>query len=111
MTSAELRLQVESGPYGDIFRARLALDEEKCTVDPTEAPEGFYAVPKKDLPHDRGNLCWQCDYRPQCGAMAGNRGNCSSAIVIGLDGIPFFRNDGVSVVFKALKTSTSGRAA
>lgn len=110
MTAGLLRLQIEAGPYGDIFRARLALDEEKCTVDPTEAPEGFYAVPKKDLPHDRGNLCRQCDYRPQCGAMSGSRGNCSSEVVMKEDGSIFFRKDGVSVVFKALEAAMPGRA-
>ena len=34
--------------------------------DATDAPQGYSATPKADLPHDQGSLCRFCDWRAAC---------------------------------------------
>jgi len=67
-------------------------------VDPTEAPDGFYAIPKSEarteIPGE--NLCRACDYRPQCNGLV----RCMSYEVITCSGETLSRADGCSVVFK-----------
>lgn len=78
-------------------------DDQKC--DPTEAPAGYYAVPKAGVSPDGSNICRQCDWRPTCQDPAtdflapGHR--CMGyAIVAVRDGKTYQRNDQCSVVFK-----------
>lgn len=66
-------------------------------LDPTEAPEGFYAVLKAEAkPADGSNICRACDWRKACQDDAtdfsapGNR--CMSHA----------RKDGAAVLFKRL---------
>jgi hypothetical protein len=73
--------------------------------NPNEAPEGYYAVPKKSLDHDSGNLCRQCDWRTTCNdphtdlLAYGHR--CMGHAIIALrDGKTYQREDKCSVVFK-----------
>lgn len=74
-------------------------------VDPTEAPDGFYAVPKRDVATEAlGNICRACDWRPECQKaetdLAKPHHRCMSAGVITADGRTVERSDGCSVVFK-----------
>lgn len=83
----------------------LLPDSETC--DPTEAPAGFYAVPKSTLRHDGSNLCRQCDWRPTCqdprtDFLAHGHRCMSTAIVGTRDGQTYRRNDRCSVAFKAV---------
>ena len=74
--------------------------------DPSEAPNGFYAVPKSSVNAAQvGNFCNACDWRAQCNDPAtdllayGHR--CMSYAVIALrDGKTYQRKDECSVVFK-----------
>ena len=60
-------------------------------IDPTEAPEGYYAVSKKSV--DTGvNFCRHCDWRPNCD---GTVRCCDYELANGMK-----RKDGCSVVFK-----------
>lgn len=82
-----------------------AADSERC--DPTEAPAGFYAMPKAALPMNQGNLCRQCDWRPECNhpstdLLAFGHRCMSNAVVATRDGRTYRRNDRCSVVFKRI---------
>ena len=74
------------------------------TLNPNEAPEGFYAVLKSSLPQDQGNLCRQCDWRDQCCTPAMNprepAHRCMGYEVVLADGALVCREDRCSVVFK-----------
>jgi hypothetical protein len=89
----------------------MVCDEAMCNLpesdrcDPTEAPEGFYAMSLLSCRKDRGNLCRQCDWRKQCNDPAtdllayGHR--CKSVGVVATrDGKHYRRNDRCAVVFK-----------
>lgn len=74
-------------------------------VDPDEAPHGYYAVPKSDVPHDKGNLCQFCDWRPVCQRddtdFHDHNHRCMPHVVVSATtGELLTRFDGVSVVFK-----------
>lgn len=79
---------------------------ERC--DPTEAPAGYYAVPKAQAkPADDSNICGACDWRPKCQDpstdMLTHGHRCMSyPIRADRDGKTYQRNDRASVVFKAL---------
>lgn len=76
------------------------------TCDPTEAPAGYYAVPKASAKPPLGvNICRACDWRSACQSPAtdllapGHR--CMSYPVVAFsDGRTYQRQDGCSVVFK-----------
>lgn len=90
----------------------VALLPESDECDATEAPAGFYAVPKATLPKDRGNLCRQCDWRSTCqdpatDLLAPGHRCMSHAIRAIRDGKTYRRNDRCSVVFKRLPQSSS----
>ena len=75
------------------------------TLNPSEAPEGFYAVLKSSLAQDQGNLCRQCDWREHCCTDAMDRYNpdhrCMDyETVLIADGTLIQRTDKCSVVFK-----------
>ena len=65
--------------------------------DPTEAPAGYRAVPKADMPHDQGNLCQFCDWRPTCQDPA------TDFTAPGHLCMAYQRRDGVGSVFKKVK--------
>lgn len=72
--------------------------------DPTEAPEGYYAVLKSPRPGG-DNICRSCDWRPTCQdpttdfTKPGHR--CFAyAITSSRTGEVLQRKDGCSVVFK-----------
>jgi hypothetical protein len=73
-------------------------------LDPNEAPEGYYAVLKSSVPHDQGNLCRFCDWRPVCGQedtdLTKHNHRCMGYAVVTPDGRTIERRDGCSVVFK-----------
>ncbi len=76
------------------------MNEQSITVDPTEAPAGYYAVLKSQVKTEAlGNICRACDWRPDC---SGRTFRCMSFEVITPDGLRLKRNDGCSVVFKKL---------
>lgn len=73
--------------------------------NPNEAPVGFYAVRKVSLRQEDGNLCRQCEWRPQCNdpktdpLAYGHR--CMSYPVVAIrDGKTYQREDKSSVAFK-----------
>lgn len=76
--------------------------------DPTNAPPGYYAFPKANVPHDQGNLCRFCDWRPECQRSSDaddrlcEKYHCSSREVINRDGETIGRPDKTCVVFKRL---------
>ncbi|MGL5002120.1 MAG: hypothetical protein ACRDAM_04210, partial [Casimicrobium sp.] len=77
-------------------------------LDPNEAPEGFYAVPKSDVVAESlGNICRACDWRSACN---GFEHRCMPYTVISAsDGRELKRQDGCSVVFKRrLKDDLTG---
>lgn len=76
-------------------------------VDPSEAPNGYYAVLKSSVVTAKlGNICRACDWRSECQKTDTDFG-CSShrcmdyPVVLASDGRTISRNDGCSVVFKA----------
>lgn len=75
-------------------------------INPSEAPAGYYAVPKM-APPDGGNICRNCDWRPECQkpetdlTLPGHR--CMGYAVIRPDGREIKRQDGCSVMFKRLE--------
>lgn len=88
-------------PPGEAY----APDSETC--DTTEAPAGFRAMPKASLRKDQGNLCRQCDWRPECNSpstdlLAFGHRCMSNAVVANRDGKTYRRNDRCSVVFKRI---------
>jgi hypothetical protein len=83
----------------------------RIPFDPTNAPPGFYAVPKAELRKDQGNLCRQCDWRPEC-QRSGDEDDrlcekypCMGYEVINRDGQTICRPDKTSVVYKRLPLS------
>lgn len=78
--------------------------------DPTNAPPGYVAVPKADVPHDKGNLCRFCDWRPECQRSSDEDDRlcekypCAGYEVINRDGHTIGRPDKTSVVFKLSPT-------
>jgi hypothetical protein len=76
--------------------------------DSTDAPPGYFAVPKADVPHDKGNLCRFCDWRPKCQRSSDEDDRlcekypCAGYEVINRDGQTLGRPDKTSVVFKRL---------
>ena len=76
--------------------------------DPTNAPPGFRAVPKADIPHDQGNLCQFCDWRPECQRNSdednrlNERYHCTGYEVVNRDGQTIGRPDKTSVVYRRL---------
>lgn len=82
---------------------------EEPRVDPTEAPAGYYAIPKAVAKVGDENICRQCDWRGPCNdpttdlLAPGHR--CMAVPVVALrDGKTYQRNDGVGVVFKKKET-------
>ncbi len=80
------------------------------TLDPNEAPTGFYAVLKSDFTNPTGdypNICTHCDWRKQCCDpktdlhLSAHR--CMSAPSVTANGDTVERNDGCSVVFKRIE--------
>lgn len=67
------------------------------TLNPNEAPQGFYAVLKSSIPESVGNKCRACDFRANCDAI-NNR--CMPHEIVTPSGKKYKRNDGCSVVFK-----------
>ena len=89
----------------------MVCDEATCRLpesnrcDPTEAPDGFYAVSVQSLNKAHGNLCRQCDWRQHCNDPATNLlaygHRCRGVGVIStMDGQYYRRNDRCGVVFK-----------
>ncbi len=76
----------------------------QAVVDPNEAPEGYYAVPKPCWHKVHANLCTFCDWRPECQKeetdFTNHNHRCMSYAVITPNGTEVKRNDGCSVVFK-----------
>jgi len=75
------------------------------TLDPTEAPDGYYAVLKADAkPKDGSNICRACDWRPECQKLSGyitHFQKCNSYTTINMcDGSRCYRRDGCDVLFK-----------
>jgi len=75
------------------------------TVNPNEAPAGYYAVSKSTAKHEvTGNICRACDWRRICQqpdtdfTAPGHR--CMSYAIVTPDGRTIERQDGCSVVFK-----------
>lgn len=78
-------------------------------IDPSEAPEGYFAVPKEVArPGDGSNICGACDWRPECQKretdFTRHNHRCMGYAVVGPGGIEVKRNDECSVVFKRLAT-------
>jgi hypothetical protein len=71
----------------------MTLHAQQVMIDPKDAPEGFYPVPKdsvynrENISHMYSNICRACDWRPVC---SGSVCHC----------MPDKRADGISVVFK-----------
>ncbi len=84
--------------------ARIHDSSSNPVLDPTEAPAGYFAVLKASLAHNKGNLCRQCDWRPECQKPEtdflkhGHR--CMSYAIITAGGREVQRRDGQSVAFK-----------
>lgn len=77
-------------------------------LNPKEAPLGYYAVLKTDAkPKDGSNICRACDWRPHCNGL---EYRCSPHDIRTKEGKTLTRNDGCSVLFKALPgTDSSAR--
>lgn len=77
-----------------------------CNLDPNEAPDGFYAVPKSEVKKPSGeNICRSCDWRPVCQRPGTdfskpNHRCMSTPVILASTGAVVARNDGCSVVFK-----------
>lgn len=76
-------------------------DSQPLRVDPNEAPEGYYAIPKVNLGE---NICRQCDWRPVCQQegtdFRRSHHRCMDYPIVTPDGQVVTRKDGCSVVFK-----------
>jgi hypothetical protein len=78
----------------------------EMTLDPKEAPAGFYAVLKSEAkPSDGSNICRACDWRHECqnhetDLLAFGHRCMSDAVVAIKDGKTYQRADGCSVLFK-----------
>lgn len=77
-----------------------------CMVDKNEAPNGFYAVAKKDI--QASNVCNVCDAKKLCQVNENDwclKNRCMSYGIISFkDGKTYKRNDGQSVIFKCINT-------
>lgn len=76
-------------------------------LDKHEAPMGFYAVLKSDMPRDKGNLCTFCDWRKHCqdesADFEDSNNRCMDFPIISIKtGKEICREDGCSVVFKRI---------
>lgn len=79
-------------------------------VDPNEAPNGFYALSKREIPERAGarrdeNICHFCDWRKECNddnvTKAIHNHRCMSyGLVVEATGEIVKRNDECSVIFK-----------
>lgn len=73
-------------------------------VDPTEAPQGYYAVEKV---YKGYNICRDCDARPLCQANEGDwclKNRCMGYEIIAFkDGKTYARRDRKNVLFKRLE--------
>ncbi len=86
------------------------MQETTKTLDPSEAPEGYYAVLKSSLPRTRegqpiGNICARCDWRPECQKRdtdfsKPNHRCMADSVIHTATGKEVKRKDGCSVVFK-----------
>lgn len=82
----------------------------KSTLNPNEAPLGFVAILKSEIPERTGdnankNFCGFCDWRKQCNDpdtdLTIHRHRCMSSIMTVTEtGKKVRRRDGCSVVFK-----------
>ena len=77
-------------------------------MDAKEAPIGFYAELKSELPKGKGNLCIFCDWRELCQSpetdFEDSNNRCMSfPVVSAKTGREIARKDGCSVVFKRVK--------
>ena len=76
--------------------------------NPSDAPPGFYAVPKASAYQEQGNLCRQCDWRLECQRSSDEDDRlcekyfCGGYEVINRDGQTIGRLDKTSVLFKHL---------
>lgn len=93
------------GGNPDTIKNDLLRNAGKLQMDPSEAPAGFYATGWKS---DKGNICRQCDWRPQCNdpktdlLAPGHR--CKAVGVTAFrDGKTYYRKDGCNVIFKRIK--------
>ena len=81
------------------------------SVNPNEAPQGYYAVLKPTSEAAGGNICRHCDWRKTCQDSAntdflayGHR--CMSYTIRAFkDGKLYQREDGCSVLFKKTPTA------
>lgn len=78
----------------------------ELSVDPDEAPEGYYATLKVNYGE---NICRQCDWRPVCQQpdtdFKRHNHRCMSFAIVTDDGEIIARKDGCSVVFKRRDTT------
>lgn len=81
------------------------------TLNPNEAPDGYYAVLKDAAKRpDGSNICRVCDWRPACQSrdtdFQRNNHRCMDFPVISLKtGQRISRQDGCSVLFKRLPST------
>ncbi|MEZ8028576.1 hypothetical protein [Enterovibrio norvegicus] len=82
------------------------------SLNPKEAPEGFYAVLKSDFTNPTGdypNLCTHCDWRQECcdpkTDLLKSNHRCMSNPLLTANGDKVERNDGRSVVFKRIESN------
>lgn len=92
---------------------QMALFPDMPKHDPSEAPLGYYAVPKEIAkPKDGGNICRACDWRPECQKretdFTAHNHRCMGYPIVSFgDGREISRRDGCSVVFKRLPPSVA----
>lgn len=86
----------------------MSTSSDNPSFNPNDAPMGFYAKPKAEVPHDKGNLCQFCDWRPEC-QRSGDADDrlcekypCMGYELVNRDGQTIGRTDKTSVVFKRL---------
>lgn len=83
------------------------------SINPSEAPIGFYAVLKSSVATKRlGNVCRACDWRSECQKPdadfeKANHRCMSSPVRSFATGLVIQRNDGCGVVFKRLSAVIS----
>lgn len=98
----------QSKPYHFTPNKAGEKEPEAPKCNPKEAPEGYYAMPKPEYDHRTGNICKQCDWRPNCQNVKtdfvkyGHR--CmANAVTSAVDGKTYQREDKCSVIFKKVK--------
>jgi len=86
------------------------------TLDPSEAPAGYFAVLKAQVATPKlGNICRACDWRSTCQKAdtdftIHNHRCMSYGVVSAKDGRHVSRNDGCGVVFKRLPQPAQAEA-